>query len=110
MVDKIKEIAGDDAVVFVGGDFKVSTSDRILAPLATFAKDANYALKKPDSRASYNGYGKPGDALRWPDHILFRNAKAESYEVVDSKKFGPKYISDHYPVFAEFEIPIPKGK
>ncbi len=110
MVDKIKEIAGDDAVVIVGGDFKSSASDRILTPLVSYAKDANFSLKKPDTRASFNGFGKPGDAPRWPDHFFFRNAKATAFEVVDSKKFGPKYISDHYPVFAEFEIPIPKGK
>ena len=109
MVDKIKEIAGDDAVVFVGGDFQMSSSDRIMAPLVSYAKDANYALKKPDSKVTFNGYGKPGATPQWPDHILFRNAKVEEYEVVDDK-FGPKYISDHYPVQAEFEIPIPKGK
>ena len=109
MVDKIKEIAGDDAVVFVGGDFQMSSSDRIMTPLVSYAKDANYALKKPDSKVTFNGYGKPGATPQWPDHILFRNAKVEEYEVVDDK-FGPKYISDHYPVIAEFEIPIPKGK
>ena len=67
-------------------------------------------MKHPDTRASFNGLGKPGDAPLWPDHILCRNASVESYEVLDSKKYGPKYISDHYPVYAEFEIPIPKGK
>ena len=107
MVDKIKEIAGDDAVVFVGGDFQMSSSDRILTPLASYAKDANFTLKKPDTKATYNGYGNPGSAVRWPDHILFRNAKVEEYEVADGK-YGPKYISDHYPIYAEFEIPIPK--
>ena len=109
MVDKIKEIAGDDAVVFAGGDFKMSASDRILSPLVSYAKDANFSMKKPDTRASYNGYGKASDAVRWPDHILFRNAEIDDYEVIDGK-FGPKFISDHYPIYAEFEIPIPKGK
>ena len=109
MVDKIKEIAGDDAVVFVGGDFRMSSSDRILTPLVSYAKDANYSLKKPDSKVTLNGYGKPGATPQWPDHILLRNAKVEEYEVVDGK-FGPKYISDHYPIYAEFEIPIPRGK
>lgn len=107
MVDKIKEIAGDDAVVFVGGDFQMSSSDRILTPLASYAKDANFTLKKPDTKATYNGYGNPGSAVRWPDHILVRNAKVEEYEVVDGK-YGPKFISDHYPIYAEFEIPVPK--
>ena len=110
MADKVKEIAGDDAVVFAGGDFKMSSSDRLMSPLCSYVKDSNYSLKKPDTRASFNGLGKPGNSPLWPDHILVRNAKAESYEVVDSKKYGPKYISDHYPVYAEFEIPIPKGK
>ena len=110
MADKVKEIAGDDAVVFIGGDFKMSASDRAMAPLVSYVKDANFSLKHPDTRASFNGLGKPGDAPLWPDHILCRNAQVESYEVVDSKKYGPKYISDHYPIYAEFEIPIPKGK
>ncbi|MBQ6253650.1 MAG: endonuclease/exonuclease/phosphatase family protein [Bacteroidales bacterium] len=110
MADKIKEIAGDDAVVFAGGDFKMSASDRILVPLVSYAKDANFSLKKPDTRASFNGFGKPGNSPLWPDHIMFRNAKVTAYEVVDSKKFGPRYISDHYPVFTEFEIRVPKGK
>ena len=109
MVDKIKEIAGDDAVVFVGGDFKMSSSDRLLSPPVSYAKDANFSLKKPDINASYNGYGKSSDSVRWPDHILFRNAEVEEYEVANGK-FGPKFISDHYPIYAEFEIPIPKSK
>ena len=110
MADKVKEIAGDDAVIFVGGDFGMSASDRALSPLVSYVKDANFALKKPDTRASFNGYGKPGASPLWPDHILSRNARPESYEVVDSKKFGVKYISDHYPVFSSFAIRIPKGK
>ena len=110
MADKVKEIAGDDAVIFIGGDFSMSAADRAISPLTSYVKDANYSLKKPDTRASFNGFGKPGNSPLWPDHILVRNAKAESFEVIDSKKFGPKYISDHYPVFAEFEIRIPKGK
>ena len=110
MADKVKEIAGDDAVVFAAGDFKMSASDRAIAPLVSYVKDANFSLKKPDTRATFNGLGKPSDAPLWPDHILCRNAKVETYEVVDSKKYGPKYISDHYPVYAEFEITVPKGK
>lgn len=110
LADKVKEIAGDEAVVFVGGDFKMSASDRAMSPLVSYVKDANFSLKSPNTKATFNGLGKPGDSPRWPDHILIRNAKTESYEVVDSKKYGPKYISDHYPVYAEFEITIPKGK
>ena len=110
MVDKIKEIAGDDAVVFLGGDFRLSASDRVLSALTSYVKDANFALKKPDTRATFNGYGKPGTSPLWPDHIFFRNAKPESYEIVDSRKSGVKFISNHYPVYSEFEIQVPKGK
>ena len=76
----------------------------------SYMKDANYSLKKPQTMATFNGFGKPGNAPLWPDHIHSRNAKVESYEVVDAKKYGPKFISDHNPVYAEFEIRIPKGK
>ncbi len=108
--DKVKEIAGVDANVIVGGDFAMSSSDKAITTLTSFVKDANYSLKKPDTRASFNGFGKTGSFQLWPDHVFFRKAKPTSYEVVDSKKFGPKFISNHYPVYAEFEIPIPKGK
>ncbi len=108
--DKVKEIAGDDAVVFLGGDFAMSSSDRSMSQLTSYIKDANFLQKKPDPRGSYNGYGKPGDSLPWPDHILVRNAGISSYEVVDSKGSVTRYISDHYPVYAEFDIKIPKGK
>ncbi len=109
MADKIKEIAGDDAVVFLGGDFRMASSDRAFSELESYMKDANYSLKKPQTMATFNGFGKPGNAPLWPDHIHSRNAKVESYEVVDAKKYGPKFISDHNPVYAEFEIRIPKG-
>lgn len=109
IVDKVKEIAGDDAVVFLGGDFCLSSSDRLLSTMTAYLKDANHLMKSPDTRASFNGYGKPGDKMPWPDHIFCRKAKPVTYEVVDSRKFGTRYISLHYPIYAEFDIAIPKG-
>ena len=49
MADKVKEIAGDDAVIFIGGDFSMSAADRAISPLTSYVKDANYSLKKPDT-------------------------------------------------------------
>ena len=44
----------------------------------------------------------------WLDHLMFRGATAKSFIVVDENKYGVQYISDHYPIVADFIIPVPK--
>ena len=108
MVDKIKEIAGDNAVVFMTGDLNTTSEDKALKPLATYLKESGETVKKADKTPSFNDFGRNGARLQMIDHIFFRNAEARSFNVIDEPKFGVKYISDHYPVISEFVIEIPK--
>ena len=59
-------------------------------------------MKKADKTLSFNNFGKK-DGAAAIDHLFFRGAKAKSFEVVD-EKFKVRYISDHFPVFADYEI------
>ena len=108
MVEKIKEIAGDNAVVFMTGDLNTTSEDKALKPLATYLKESGKTVKKADKTPSFNDFGRNGARLQMIDHIFYRNAEARSFNVVDEPKFGVKYISDHYPVISEFVIEIPK--
>lgn len=108
MVEKIKEIAGDNAVVFMTGDLNTTSEDKALKPLATYLKESGKTVKKADKTPSFNDFGRNGARLQMIDHIFYRNAEARSFNVVDELKFGVKYISDHYPVISEFVIEIPK--
>ena len=98
MVEKIKEIAGDNAVVFMTGDLNT-----------TYLKESGKTVKKADKTPSFNDFGRNGARLQMIDHIFYRNAEARSFNVVDEPKFGVKYISDHYPVISGFVIELPKN-
>lgn len=108
IVEKIKEIAGDEAVVFLNADFNMPSGDRDIKPLESYLQQAELTVKKPDKGATFNDFGRPGSKPMWLDHIFYRNAQAKSFEVIDEPKYGVKYISDHFPVFADFTIAIPK--
>ena len=108
IVEKIKEIAGSDAVVFLTGDFNAQGGDKSLKPLGSYLQEAAGTVKKADKTPSFNDFGRKGGKPASIDHILYRNAEARSFYVIDEPKFGVKYISDHYPVISEFVIKIPK--
>ena len=109
MVEKIKEIAGDKAVVFVTGDLNTTCDDKALKPLTTYLNEASETVKKADKTPSFNNFGRPGSKLETIDHVLYRNAEATGFRVVDEPKFGINYISDHYPICSEFVITLPKN-
>ncbi len=108
IVEKIKEIAGSDAVVFLTGDLNTKSGDKALNPLNAYLQEAAKTVKKADTTPSFNDFGRKGGKPECIDHIFCRNAEARSFNVIDEPKFGVKYISDHYPVVSEFVIKIPK--
>ena len=108
IVSKVKEIAGDKAVVLLTGDLNATSSDKTIKPLTTYFKEASKTVRKADKVASFNDFGRKGGKRESIDHILYRNAEAEYYDVVDEPKYGIRYISDHYPVTAGFVITLPK--
>ena len=108
IVEKIKEIAGSGAVVFLTGDLNAKSGDKALKPLDAYFQEAAKTVKKADKSPSFNDFGRKGRKQESIDHIFYRNAEAKTFNVVDEPKFGVKYISDHYPVVSEFVIELPK--
>ncbi len=108
IIDRIKELAGDSAVVFLGGDFCVPNVDKAVKILASYFRESEVTVKKPDTTPSFNDFGRSKGISS--DHFFYRNAEASSFEVVSGDKFGVKYISDHYPIVSDFTIVLPKSK
>jgi len=104
MVERIKAIAGDDAVVFMGGDLNMESTAKEIKPLQDYLQEANTTARKADKAATYTNFGRKGSKPMWLDHIFYRNADVLSFEVVDEHKFGVEYISDHYPVVSDFRF------
>lgn len=106
---KVKEIAGDKAVVFLTGDFNANSDDKGLKSLTSFFHESARTVKKADKTPSFNDFGRKGSKPEMIDHIFFRNTQANTFIVVDETKYGLKYISDHYPIVSWFSVTIPKN-
>ena len=109
MAGKIKEIAGDNAVVFLTGDLNTTSEDKALRPLKAYLKESAKTVKKADTMPSFNDFGRKGAKPQRIDHIFYRNAEARTFSVASERKYGVEFISDHYPVYSEFVITLPKG-
>lgn len=105
MTSKIKEIAGNDAFVFLTGDFSMITGDKGLRPLSDYLSSAELTAKKPDLGVTCNGFGNASLAGRF-DHIFYRNAIVKSFKIVSKGKYDVPYISYHYPVFSDFDATV----
>lgn len=105
---KVKEIAGDKAVAFLAGDFNTNSDDKGIKSLTSFFQESSKTVKKADKTPSFNDFGRKGSKPEMTDHIFYRNAAANSFNVVSEAKYGIKYISDHYPIISWFSVVIPK--
>ncbi len=108
---KIKEIAGDGAIVFVAGDMNAGDipadpRSPSLTPFFDYMKSARRAALFTNNRSSFNGFGKINPKIRDKnlDHIFYRNAEPILFETIDYPGYGALYISDHYPIMAHFKL------
>ena len=91
---------GSDIPVFVTADWNEPSTHDIFKPMQGVMLDAREVAPITDRRATYNAWkrGDENNANRIIDHIFFRNAEAEKFEVLMDKDYGWDLISDHYPV------------
>ena len=102
LAEKMKEIAGESAPVFVCGDFNMDSSDPSMAPIRDWMNEACADAPLTDKGYTYNGFGI-GSSLLKIDHVFYRNALPLTYSII-REDYGVKYVSDHYPVLAEFDF------
>ena len=100
-VSMMKENSQENTPVFIVGDMNCQTASSGLQPYYDWMSSARETAVTSDSGITYNGYGNGKTIL---DHIFYRNAIASEYRVVNSDGYGVKYISDHYPITARFNI------
>ena len=98
---RIEELTGgSDIPVFITADWNAVSTHEIFAPMQGVMLDAREVAPITDRRATYNAWKKGGEDNfdRAIDHIFFRNAEAQKFEVLMDKDYGWDLISDHYPV------------
>lgn len=105
IVAKMKELSSDkNTPVFLTGDFNANYNDPILIPIREIMGMAREVAPLSDTLNTFNNWGKVdlngGNEII--DHIFYYNAKPLKYETI-IKDWGVNYISDHYPIIANFE-------
>lgn len=113
MVDHAKKACGEDATVFVTGDMNCSLANEsgryCLLPFTSWMKSSRASLpdSKRDNWYSMNSFSNDAPIAggeKSIDHIFFREAEVLSYRTVTESFSGVRFLSDHYPVIAEFKI------
>ncbi len=106
ILQKIKEIAGIEPVIFTG-DLNGSHSSEPYQTIANsvILKDTYKEVKYPYvNNASHNGFGATKDSTNIIDHIFItKHFIAKKWGVLTDTYHG-KYPSDHFPVLAEVII------
>ncbi len=97
IVKRAEEITGGKLPVFITADFNSRTSEPIFKPILEAMLDARVEAPITDERGTLNCWGTtpPGVVI---DHIFFRGAEAQKFEVLCDKNYGAPYVSDHWPV------------
>ena len=99
LVQKIKEIASENSAVFITGDFNALSNNPLFIPISEEFLNAKEQASETDNINSFNSWGM-GLAVNI-DFIFYRNAEAISYTTID-ENYGVPYISDHFPIMANF--------
>jgi endonuclease/exonuclease/phosphatase family metal-dependent hydrolase len=100
LIRKIDEIAGK-ATVFVTGDFNAPQSDPVMAPMFAAFTSARDEAPRTDHHGTFNGWGSAPNSFII-DFIFSRNATPITFRTV-TENYGVPYVSDHYPIVANFE-------
>jgi len=100
---KINEIAGENACVFLTGDFNLEPANSNIIAFGKFMDCAREQF--PDgSQINMGTYNNWGSASTIIDYIWYRNSLPAYYKVVKGKYEGVYYFSDHFPIMAGFAL------
>lgn len=97
IVAKAEELTGGKLPVFITADFNSPTTNEIFKPMQEAMLDARVEAPVTDERGTLNCWGTTPSGVVI-DHIFYRGAEAQKFEVLRDKDYGAPYVSDHYPV------------
>lgn len=115
-VDRMKKAVGDtvtegkgtnDKTIFFCADCNMEYADsqNRFAAMKDWMWHCNMDAPQRDDSKTYNGFRDNPATWTQIDHIFYRNAVNKGYKVVDDEsKCGVRFISDHFPIYVDFEM------
>lgn len=103
IVERMKALVPEGDPIFLTGDFNANWDNPILDPIRAMLQECRETSPVTTDGNTYNGWGEKnvpaGEDII--DHIFYRGAQAEKYELLDGD-YGVPFISDHWPVLGTF--------
>lgn len=105
IMERMKSLVPEGDPVFLTGDFNANWDNPILGPIREMLQECRETAVVTDNRNTFNNWGKvPFEGEdEIIDHIFYRGAKAEKYELLTGD-YGAAFISDHWPVLGTFKF------
>ena len=103
VTDRLATINPDGYPMIIGGDFNSTGTEDYYSTLRSGFSLARLDASIKDTGRTSNGFSQEGGSTI--DNIFYGGFNASVFAVDRSAYEGRTYISDHYPVFADFSFP-----
>ncbi|MFV0266369.1 MAG: endonuclease/exonuclease/phosphatase family protein [Draconibacterium sp.] len=102
--ERIKEIAGDENLVILTGDFNMTPDNANIIDFTTFMNSLReqFVTGSDYNAPTYNNWGMNAAII---DYIWYVNTTPTAYKVLNEAYKGVTYLSDHSPILGKFELP-----
>ena len=106
--DKVKELNTENLPVVLSADWNLEEDDSWMAPITSVYQSARKTAPVSDNSCTFHWWGTQERQI---DHIFYLGLECFEFHTVN-QKWNNLYISDHYPIYAKFnmgdiEIPYP---
>ncbi|MBR0300874.1 MAG: PQQ-binding-like beta-propeller repeat protein [Bacteroidales bacterium] len=87
--------------VILTGDWNMEEDDSAMTPIDNEYWSARWNAQKTDYFETFHWWGTKTEQI---DHIYFKPLRTCYMFRTDKRKWNDKYVSDHYPIFAVFDM------
>ena len=98
--DKVKELNTENLPVVLSADWNLEEDDSWMTPITSVYQSARKTAPVSDNSCTFHWWGTQERQI---DHIFYLGLECFEFHTVD-QKWNDLYISDHYPIYAKFNL------
>ena len=98
--DKVKELNTENLPVVLSADWNLEEDDSWMTPITSVYQSARKTAPVSDNSCTFHWWGTQERQI---DHIFYLGLECLEFHTVNQKWDG-LYISDHYPIYAKFNL------
>lgn len=107
IISKMSELAPKCQTVFLTADFNTKANSTVFDPLRPLMDNAREKALKTDQKNTFHNYGSSNSII---DHIWYKPTSIPlEYRTITEPFASVEYISDHYPIMADFQLVAASG-